>query len=398
MFAVYFREVVVGGAGNRGDQLWGFANFVAMLIVAVTSPVLGAIADDAGRRKALLVLTTLQTIGATALLYFATPGRLAWAIGCYVVATIGFEAGYVFYNSFLPSLSTPATVGRISGWGWGIGFLGGLVALLGSAPWIGSELRAPDGTLVAGAIADRRLSFLIAAAFYLVFAWPAFVFLREATPPAARPFTQQVARGLARVRRTFGELRRYREIGKFVVASLFFNDAISTVIVFSATYATVTFGMGSRELVLLFVVMNVVAFPATVLAGYLADVAGAKRTLVLSLVLWIAVVLLAAAAESRPWFWTMAVGAAMGMGATQAVARSLLARLAPEERAAEFFGFYVTSSKFAAILGPLVFGTISAWSGSQRLAVLSLLPLFLVGLGLTLSVKLAPGQGRGAPS
>jgi len=391
-FSVYFREVVIA-QGNRGDLLWGLANFLAMLVVALVSPVLGAMADGLGRKRTLLQLATCQSVAATALLYFAAPGRAFLSMACYIVATIGFEAAYVFYNAYLPEVSTPRTMGRTSGWGWGIGFVGGLAALLLCSPWIGSELRDARGELVPHAIQDRRLSFAIVAAFYLVFAIPALALLRDA--PAARSAVPGALRqGLASVMRTLRQIGRHREVGKFVLASLLFNDAISTVIVFAATYATVTFEFGSGELVRLFVIMNLVAFPATVLSGYLADRAGAKRTLVLSLVLWILVVLLAASASTKLAFWVVALGAAVGMGATQAVARSLMAALTPPERRAEFFGFYVTAGKFAAISGPLIFGALSAATGSQRIAVLALLPLFLGGLALTLAVA---EPGRPAP-
>jgi len=395
VFAVYFREVVVGADDNRGDQLWGFANFLAMFVVALTSPLLGAIADEAGRRKTLLVLTTLQTIGATSLLYFAMPGRITFSIVVYIVATVGFEAGYVFYNSFLPDVSTPATIGRISGWGWGIGFVGGLAALGLCYPWIASDLRDAAGALVPRAVEDRRVSFLLVAAFYLVFACPVFFGLHERPGRSGRSLLQLAGHGLQRVGQTLRRLREYREVGKFVLASLFFTDAITTIIVFSATYATVTFEFESRELIVLFIVMNVVAFPSTVLAGYLADLFGAKRTLELTLLLWIAVVLLAFLAQSKLLFWIMAVGAAAGMGATQSVGRSFMAELSPPAREAEFFGFYVTSGKFASISGPLIFGTISAWSGSQRLAVLALLPLFVIGLVLMLWID-EPAARRAA--
>lgn len=394
VFSVYFREVVVAADDNTGDQLWGIANFLAMLIVALTSPVLGAIADEAGRKKTLLVLTTLQTVVATALLYFTSPGRVVAAIALYVVATAGFEAGYVFYNAFLPEVSTPTTIGRVSGWGWGIGFVGGLAALLVCLPWIATELRDGQGAIVPAAAHDRRVSFVIVAAFYLVFALPAFAWLRRHPGRAGRSLSGCVTAGFRRVAETLRRLRRHREVAKFIVASLFFNDAITTVIVFAATYATVTFGFGSGELFVLFVVMNVVAFPATVLAGYVADALGARRTIIVTLLLWIGVVLLAALAQGKPLFWAMAVGAAAGMGATQAVGRSFMAEISPPEREAEFFGFYVTSGKFASISGPLIFGSISAWTGSQRLAVLALLPLF--GLGLALMVWIDERTARAA--
>jgi len=388
VFAVYFREVVVAANDNSGDQLWGLANFVAMLIVALTSPVLGAIADESGRRRFLLIATTLLTVLATALLYFATPGKIFLAMALYVIATIGFEIGYVFYNSFLPEVSTPETIGRVSGWGWGIGFAGGLAALMLCSPWIASELREAGGRLSESAIHDRRISFLLVAAFYLVFALPAFAWLRGSRSPERAPsLAGYVRMGFGRVAVTLRHLRSHVEVAKFIAASVFYTDGITTVIVFSATYATVTFGFSSEELIRLFVVMNVIAFPATVGAGYLADAIGARRTLVLSLLLWIVVILGGFWAASKAHFWLMGAGVAVGMGASQAVGRSYMAEISPRERSAEFFGFYVMSGKMASVSGPLLFGTISAWTGSQRIAVLSLIPLFAIALVLLLSVN-----------
>lgn len=386
-FSVYFQEAVVNAADNTGDRLWGLANFMAMAVVALTSPVMGALADFTGRKKFLLVVTTLQTVVATALLFFVGPGHVAWAMGLYVIATIGFESGYVFYNSFLPEISTPSTIGRVSGWAWGVGYIGGLSALGLCYPWIASELKNPTGGLIGSAVRDRQVSFVMVAVFYLVFALPAFRWLREAPAQGRMDRTAAYAViGFRRVAQTLRHLRTFRETGKFVLASLFFNDGITTIISFSAIYATRTFGFASAEVTQLFFVLNVVAFPGALLSGYLADRIGAKRTLVLSLWLWIAVVVTGFLAESRALFWLMASGAAIGMGSTQAVSRSFMAQISPPEREAEFFGFYVLSGKFASIFGPLLFGLISSYTGSQRLAVLSLLPLFVVGLILILLV------------
>lgn len=387
-FAVYFREVVVQASGNRGDALWGRANFLAMLLVALSAPLVGAIADHAGRKKRFLVLATLLTFSATALLYFVGPGDILPAMLLYVLATVGFEGGYVFYNAFLPEIATPRSIGRVSGWAWGAGYVGGLSALVLCYPFIGSELRDAAGALRQEALQDRRLSFVIVAAFFLLFALPLVRWLRE-TPGAAGPAppASWLREGFARVGSTLRRVRQQPQVSRFILASVFFNDGITTIIVFSATYATVTFGFGSAELVKLFVVLNVVAVPGALLAGHLADAIGARRTLLLTLVLWIAVVLAAALARERSGFWWMAVGAAIGMGSTQAVGRSFMAQLSPPDREAEFFGFYVLSGKFASIFGPLIFGIVSAWSGSQRLAVVSLLPLFVAGLGILLTVE-----------
>jgi UMF1 family MFS transporter len=278
-------------------------------------------------------------------------------------------------------------VGRVSGWAWAAGYAGGLASLGLCYPLIVSELAGPAG-LSAAAIVERKLSFLVVAAFYLVFALPAFLWLRESRPQGTPlPLTGYVLAGWRRVAATIGHLRRHREVAKFIAASFFFTDGISTVIAFSAIYATGTFDFTSAELLRLFLVLNVVAVPGALVAGYAADRLGPKHTLGLTLLLWIGVVLAAFLARTKTEFWIMAAGAAVGMGSTQAVGRSFMSQLSPKARAAEFFGFYVQSGKLSSMFGHLIFGAVSVASGSQRLAVLSLLPLFLVGLLLLLLVN-----------
>ena len=388
VYSVYFRDAIVGAADNRGDRLWGVANFLAMAIVAVSSPILGAFSDFSGKRKFFLIATTLQTVVATALLFFVGPGDVRSGIFLYVVATIGFEGGYVFYNAFLPDVSTPKTIGRVSGWAWAIGYAGGLLSLALCAPLIKRPLREAGGALDALAVSNRQSSFLLVAAFFLVFALPSFLWLKESLPQGRLAGLREYTTvGFRRVGQTLRHLRRYRETGKFVLASLFFTDGITTVISFSAIYATTTFHFSSGDIVILFLVLNIVAFPGSLIAGYLADRIGPKSTLVLSLCVWVLTIVVGFAAQNRLTFYVMGSLAALGMGSTQAVARSFMAQITPPAREAEFFGFYVLAGKFASMFGPLMFGFVSEATGSQRLAVLSLLPFFLVGLALMASVN-----------
>jgi len=397
VYSVYFRDAVVSATDNRGDRLWGIANFLAMAVVALAAPVLGAFSDYSGRRKFFLIATTLQTVVATALLYFVGPGEVVSGIVLYVVATIGFEAGYVFYNSFLPDVSTPRTIGRVSGWAWAVGYAGGLLSLALCRPLIERPLKDAQGALDAIAVGNRQTSFLLVAAFFLVFALPSFFWLRESKPLGRLSgLREYVTVGFRRTAQTLRHLNRYRETGKFVLASLFFTDGITTVISFSAIYATTTFHFTSADVVILFLVLNVVAFPGSLIAGYLADRFGPKTTLVASLCVWVVTILVGFAAQNRATFYVMGCLAALGMGSTQSVARSFMAQITPPAREAEFFGFYVLAGKFASMFGPLMFGFVSEATGSQRLAVLSLLPFFLVGLALMASVneKRAFAQAR----
>jgi UMF1 family MFS transporter len=382
-YAVYFREVVVDRSGNVGDELWGRAIFIAMLMVVLLSPVLGALADGSGKRKFLLVSMTLMTVAATASLFFVGPGDVLPGMVLFIIGMVGFEAGYVFYNAFLPEVSTPRTIGRVSGWGWAIGYAGGLLALVACLPFLKGPLKDAAGAVIPEAVRGRQFSFLLVAVFFLVFAVPAMIWLRESKPQEriSRAF-QYFTLGFRRVRDTLSHMRDYRQTAKFVFASLCFNDGITTVITFSGIYATVTFSFSGGELVYLFLIMNVVAFPGSLAAGYLADRIGAKKTIILCLVLWLGVIVFGAAAQGKAMFYAMASGAALGMGSIQAVGRSFMAQISPPEKESEFFGFYVLSGKFASMFGPLIFGIISARTESQRLAVLSLLPFFLAGLAL----------------
>lgn len=387
-YALYYRDVVVVASDNRGDQYWGIANFIAMLTVALISPVAGAVADFSGRKKLFLILTTLMTVIATALMYFVQPGDVVFGMLLFVIGTVGFEGGYVFYNAFLPDVSTPRTVGRISGWGWAVGYVGGLLCVWACLPWIRQPLKSAGGEVLPAGVAAFQTSFLIVAAFYLVFALPAFYWLREAAPQSAmRGWTDYTVAGFRRVWETLSHLREYKETAKFIVASLLFTDGITTVMAFAVIYATKTMGFSNAESVWLVLIMNIVAFPGALGSGYLADWIGARRTLVLTLLLWIAVVATGYLAASKAMFWVMASGAALGMGSTQAVGRSFMSQITPPERQSEFFGFYVLSGKFGSMFGPLVFGTISRVTASQRLAVLSLAPFFLLGLGFMLWIN-----------
>ena len=223
--------------------------------------------------------------------------------------------------------------------------------------------------------------------FFLVFAIPAFVWLRESKPLGRLSGLADYAMvGFRRTAETLRHLGRYRDTGRFVLASLFFTDGITTVISFSAIYATTTFHFTSADMVILFLVLNVVAFPGALIAGHLADRFGPKRTLIGSLWLWVVTILVGFVAQDRATFYGMACLAALGMGSTQSVGRSFMAQISPPSRESEFFGFYVLSGKFASMFGPLVFGFVSEATGSQRVAVLSLLPFFLLGLALMFTV------------
>lgn len=397
-FSVYFREAVAGAHDRNGDLLWGLAGIAVNVVLIATSPMLGAVADRSGLKKRFLLLTVVQTVVATALLATVGPGQVTRAMILYGIASVGFEGGYIFYNAFLPEVSTPGTSGRISSLAWGLGFLGGLASLVACAPFLSAPLLDPSGSVDPVSARGYRTSFAVVAAFFALFSIPTMLFLRDTPSVGPRPpWTDYPALGLRRVAETLRHLRRYREAAKYVVAYVCFFGGINSVIRFSAIYASRTFGIHGQELVALFVFTNLVAVPGTLLAGWLADRLGHRRTLAGTLLLWVGVALVGATATGKAAFWTMAAGAAIGMGSTQAVGRSFMSFLAPPEREAEFFGFHLLAGQVGSIVAFLVFGLVSSGSGDQRLAVLWTVPFFVAGLAIVLSIRESAAPGASGP-
>jgi UMF1 family MFS transporter len=397
-YSVYFSQAVVGGTAGRGELVWSIATSGSHVVLILTSPILGAIADHSGRRKQFLLLTTVQTVTACAALALVAPGDVLLGAALYLVGTVGFEGGYVFYNAFLPDVATPDKMGRVSAWSWGTGFLGGLISLVACIPFLAEPLVDPaSGALDASAVTGYRTSFVVVAAFFALFSIPTFLYLpADRRRPESLAAREYVRAGFRRVAETLAHLRRYREIAKFVVAATFFQGGIETVIKFAALYAAVTFGIQGMELLILFIVSNLVAVPGTLAAGHLADRIGAKRALTGTLVGWLVLVLVAATASSKPVFWVLAAGIAIGMGATQAIGRSFMAQISPRARESEFFGFYLLCNKIGSIASLLLFGGMAAATGDQRIAVLGVAPLFLVAIVVMLSVDGAAARQSAA--
>jgi UMF1 family MFS transporter len=319
---------------------------------------------------------------ACALLATVGPGQIARAIALFVVASVGFEAGYIFYNALLAEVATRATLGRVSGLSWGTGFLGGLAALALCAPLLGPLPAAAPG---------YRLSFVIVALFFALVSLPTFLLVPEsAAQSRGGSWRDHATAGLGRIRATLSHARRHRDAALLAAASACYYGGIETVIKFAAIYATVTFGMQGPELTRLFVLANLVAAPGTIAAGLLADRIGHRRALALSLASWFVLLGFGAIAASSRALWLLTPGIAIATGSTQAIGRAFLSRLAPDRQEAEFFGFYLLCNKAGSIVGLVLFGAISWASGSQRHALIAVAPLFLAALVLVLLI----GAGR----
>ncbi len=392
LFAVYFKQTVV--AGNPiGDFYWSIGTSVSMLVTAIVSPILGAIADYSAGKKRFLLFFTLLCIISTALLFFMEEGRVFTALLLFITANIGFEAGLVFYDSFLPEITSPKNYGRVSGYGFAMGYLGSLITLAVVFPFIKNNL--------------IKETFPIAALIFLIFAIPIFIFLKDTRKEVTK--TQSYLRiGFDRVFNTISHLKNYKNLAIFLLSYFFFIEGVNTVIYFSGNYASTTLKFSMEELIIFFIIVQTTAIIGSLIFGVIADEYGQKKALILSLAIWIFTIIIAYVTSdpegllietlsgsfsvgteelTRYSFYFVGLLAGGVMGATQSTSRSLMSRLTPFDKKTEFFGFYSFFGKSSAIAGPLVFGTVSYLTGEQRIAILTICIFFIIGLAILSFVK-----------
>jgi UMF1 family MFS transporter len=375
LYAPYFSKIVVGDP-QRADFLWGLAASISEVVVALLAPILGAIADYSGSRKKFLAVCAITIIVFTGALYFAGPGAVALGLTLYIIANIGFAGGGVFIDSFLPGISDESNVGRISGTKWMLGYLSGLVATAICLPLASNVVDNPTPEQLSLA----RLIPVVVAVYYAVTVIPTFLFLRDRSIKKPLPQGENyITVGFRQLQGTLKHIRRYKELFKLLIAFLVYNDGVVTVIYFAALYASNTIGFTTEEITVMFIAMNVVAAAGAISFGWVADRIGQKRTIFISLAIWLAAVVIAYFSYSKASFYVVAALAGIGMGSCQSVTRSLVSLFTPKENAAEFFGFLGIAGKALAFLGPLIFGSISKATGSQRPAILAIGAFFIVG-------------------
>ena len=370
-FALYFREIIALNS-PKGDLYWGFADSISMLTAAVFSPILGAASDFAQRKKNFLLFFSLLCILSTSLMFFLGPGMIALGMMLFIFANVGFEGGYAFYDSFLPQIATEHHYGRVSGYGFAMGYLGALAILAISFPLI-------KGGFAAENLLNFRMSFVLTALFFLLFALPFFLFVREQHRGSFRK-VPYIRLGIRQTIRTIRHIRGYRNIVRFLLAFFLYIDAVNTVIFFAAIFARVTLHFSELEVIIFFIVTQSTAILGAVLFGIVTDHLGPKKTISITLILWMVVIIGAFFTASKAGFYIVGLLAGVAIGSSQSSSRSLMARLLPPEHEAEFFGFYDgICGNASAIIGPTVFGIISAITGNQRLAILSIGFFFLSG-------------------
>jgi UMF1 family MFS transporter len=377
IYSRYFTNHVAGGR----RFLWGIAVSISMVVAALLSPPLGAAADSSGSRKRFLLALTLVSAVSTMLLATVEAGMVVWGMLLFVLANIGFEGGLVFYDAFLPGLAPPSKVGRISGYGFAMGYLGALAVLL--------IVRSTLADAADPAYFDTvRNSFVIAGAFFLLFSLPLFIWVPEPPAPGAGRGAY-IREGIRRSRATLVAIFRQPELAplkKFLIAFFLYNDAIITVIAFAAIFAAETLNMTDAEIIVFFAIVQTSAILGSFLFGFVTDRIGPKRTILITLAGWLGIVTGAFFVETVGAFYAVALAAGVAIGSTQSSSRSLMALLTPPNREAEFFGFYDgLCGKASAVLGPLVYGAMSDAAG-DRVAVLSIGVFILAGMLLLKSV------------
>jgi UMF1 family MFS transporter len=383
VYGTFFTQQMVDDP-IYGTALWSRAMTVTALIVAFCSPLLGALADRGGYRKRFVMLATLICVASTAALYRVLPGQVVTALTLVVIANVAYEFGTVFYNAFLPALGPPERMGRISGYGWGLGYAGGLAALVlalvslvqPEVPWFGFTREQGE---------HIRATNLLVAAWFLLFSLPLFFFVHE-DRSAVSPRGRVTRDAFLQLRRTFAQIRRYRQVLRFLLARLVYNDALVTIFAFGGIYAAETFGFTFVEVLTFGVVVNVTAGLGAIAMGSMHDKLGGKRTLILSLIGLIVATALSTVATSKAALWVAGSLLGIFVGPNQSSSRALMARFVPANASNEFFGFFAFSGKLTAFIGPLLLGILTQAAGSQRAGVAMLLVMFAIGLVLLLWV------------
>jgi UMF1 family MFS transporter len=392
VYSAYFQGKVVGGA--RGSALWGTAVGIAMLVVAVTAPFLGTVADFSGAKKKFLFFFTAMSIFFTATLFFAKPGRVLIGMVAFILAEIGYRSAQVFYNGLLPEIAAPDEVGKVSGTGWAIGTTGGVVALLIILPLI----------MVFKGLFMVRLSLPITAAFWALASIPIFLWLPErAQPQPMPPGENYLTIAFKRLGATIKSASKFKEFLKFITAFLIYNDGVIMALDFAAIIGAVLFGLNQQDLIVFVIIVQVANAIGAYIFGLMTRWIGVMKALIASIVLMIAGVSWLIFAHSRLEFYLIGIVVGFAMAGVQSISRGMVSLFSPKGKSAEFYGFFAVTGRTSSFIGPAVFGWFAAlatgWYQSHglaktaaeqaghRIAVLSIVAFLLAGLLVLLTVR-----------
>ena len=386
VFAAYFTKAVAADPVS-GTEQWGYAISASALAVAVTGPVLGAIADHAGARKPWIAVLTFICVIATAMLWFTRPdpSDIIWVLFFVALANYAFGMGMVFYNAMLADIAPKPLTGRISGWGWGLGYAGGLLCLAVALVLFVQPDPALFG-LDKSASEPIRATALLVAVWFAVFSIPLFLYTPDA-PASGLSVTAAVRRGLCEFIATIRRLRDYAQIVRFLIARMFYADGLTTLFAFGGIYAAGTFGMGFSELIVFGIALNVTAGLGAAAFGWVDDALGSKKTIMIAVSALIVLSTAVLLAPSKTWFWILAMPLGIFVGPAQAASRSMMTHLTPPDVRNEMFGLYALSGKATAFMGPALLGWVTAMADSQRIGMATILVFFGIGLLLLLTVR-----------
>jgi UMF1 family MFS transporter len=380
VFSAYFVGAVAGNA-PWATFAWTAALSVSYALILITGPLIGAWADQHGATTKLLLFSTIGCVLFTAALYYVSPGAVALGLLLIVLSNYFFGVGENLIAAFLPELADSGAMGRVSGWGWAFGYLGGLTALGICLFYILSSKGVPASQTV-------PVAMLITAAFFAVAATPTFVFLRERATPQP-----QLGSPLARLMQTLRHSRRFVDLRRFLLCILFYQAGVTAVIALAAIYAEQAMKFTTEQTIALILVVNITAAAGAFGFGYLQDAIGHVRAVGLTLLGWIAMISLAFLAQTSFSFWIAANLAGLCMGSSQAAGRAIVGYLAPPARLAEFFGLWGFAVKAASIFGPLTYGAVTwLFAGNHRLGILAVGVYFVIGLALLAGIDIERGR------
>ncbi len=396
---VYFASLVPARGADLfwssqpipATALWGYTVSLSMALVALAAPGLGNLADRRGWRRRLLIIFCLLGSFATCGLFFAGTGQYWLAAVLFILGNIGFAAGNIFYNAYLPDLATGHDADRLSARGFAFGYLGGGLMLLvvfliiQQHTWLGF---ADKG-------AATRFGFLLTGAWWIGFALPSFVWLKNVPVTTGATHALRTPRDYLKI---FADLSRYRHLRRFLIAFLLYNDGIQTIIAVSAIFAREELGLGTGTILGCFLMIQFVAIPGALLFSRLATRFNTRSAILVCLLLFTMITVYASIMNSAAEFWGLGFAVAIVLGGSQALSRSLFSSMIPKQRSAEFFGLYAISSKFASIFGPLTFALLITLTGSNRVAILALALFFIIGIVLLIGVDVEKGRIQAADS
>ena len=349
IYAAYFKGHVVGGA--EGSRLWGISVGIAMLVVAVISPFLGVIADYTGQKKRMLIYFTALSVTSTALLYFVQKGDILLGMVLFILAEIGYRGGQVFYNSLLPEVADQEEIGRVSGNGWAIGLMGGIVCLL----VVLALVTLNEGTWIV------RFSLVITAIYFAIFAAPLFIWFREkGENKKLQPGENIFSIVIKRLGETFRNVKNHKEFLKYILAFLIYNDGILMAINFAAIFGAVMFGLDQQQIILFMILIQFTSVIGAYISGWMADRWSGKASLIIFLMLMIGSVVGLFVVESVAGFYVVGGIAGLALSSVQAVSRAMVGALAPPGRSAEFYGFFAVAGRTSSFIGPTIYGIVAA--------------------------------------